>query len=75
MLLVVKDSYGNALLPWLTPYFEKIIAVDSRQYQGDLPSLAEEYAVTDFLVVDYIKATMLPIYIDNLEQLAARGGK
>ena len=75
VLIVVKDSYGNALLPWLTPYFDQIIAVDPRQYQGDLPSLAKEYEVTDFLVVDYIKATMLPAFVENLEQLAARGEK
>lgn len=41
-LLVIKDSYANALLPLLAQHFARIEAVDPRYYGGDLPTLLDE---------------------------------
>ena len=38
-LLVLKDSYANALLPFAAADYEKIVAVDLRYYLGSLSSL------------------------------------
>lgn len=58
VLLVIKDSYANALLPLLAQHFGRVEMVDLRYYPGDLMALLEEteadrvlclYGLTTFL--------------------------
>lgn len=49
ILLVIKDSYANCVVPMLTPYFKTIIMVDPRYYTDDVRSLIEKEGVTDIL--------------------------
>lgn len=69
VLALVKDSYGNALIPWLTAGYERIVAIDPRSYQEDLQQLLQQYAVTDFLLLDYVKVTSMPAYAEQLQSL------
>lgn len=39
-LLVIKDSYANALLPLLSQHYSRITAVDPRYYSGNIIELA-----------------------------------
>lgn len=48
-LLVVKDSFGNAAVPFLTGSFEEIVVVDMRYLEVNLLSLVEEMEITDVL--------------------------
>ena len=48
-LLVFKDSYANCFVPFLIPYFDEIIMVDSRYYYDNLSSLMMSEGVTDVL--------------------------
>lgn len=51
-LLLLKDSYANSFVPFLTAHFEEIWLVDLRYYRtGALSALAEERAITDLLVL------------------------
>ena len=53
-LIVLKDSYGNCLIPLLAPHYGRILALDLRYYNGRLFPLLEQYAAegdTDVLVV------------------------
>ena len=49
ILLIVKDSYANCVIPMLTPYFKKIIVVDPRYYMEDVRAVIEKEGVTDIL--------------------------
>lgn len=71
VLAVVKDSYGNALVPWLAAGYERIVAIDPRTCQENLGELLEQYRVTDFLLLDYVKVTMMEDYSRMLRQLVA----
>ncbi|NLY08324.1 MAG: hypothetical protein GXZ11_00265 [Tissierellia bacterium] len=43
-LLLIKDSYGNSMVPFLTPHYKNIIMLDSRYTLGGLESyLPEEF--------------------------------
>lgn len=42
-LLVIKDSYANALLPSLARHYSRIIAVDPRYYEGNIVDLTNDY--------------------------------
>ncbi|MBQ2953726.1 MAG: hypothetical protein IJE07_09270 [Clostridia bacterium] len=51
VLLVIKDSYANALLPLLARNYHRIIAVDPRYFTGDIIALATQYEGEDILCV------------------------
>ena len=48
-LLLVKDSYANCFVPFLTSQFREIVIVDPRYYYGSLESLVKEEDFTDVL--------------------------
>lgn len=48
-LLVVKDSYANCFLPFLTYYYREIVVVDPRYYYGNVEELMEENKITQVL--------------------------
>ncbi len=48
-LLVIKDSYANCFVPFLTPYFREIVMIDPRYYTGNIQDVMETYQITDVL--------------------------
>lgn len=48
-LLIIKDSYANCLVPFLTSHYKKIILVDPRYYYEDIDELMKNDGVTDVL--------------------------
>lgn len=38
-LIVIKDSYANAIVPWLAPHYERTLVVDPRLYGGSVRQL------------------------------------
>ena len=49
VLMVVKDSYANSLIPLLIPHFKKIIIVDPRYYNDNIQNIIDSEGVTDCL--------------------------
>lgn len=62
-LLLVKDSYANAFLPYLTQDYETIIVLDMRYYKGIVPNLITEEQVTDVLLLYNLKSFAEDEYI------------
>lgn len=50
-LLVVKDSFADCFIPFLTPYYREIVVVDPRYYSGTMTDIMETYRITDILVL------------------------
>lgn len=48
-LMIVKDSYGNAMIPFFTSSFEQIIVTDMRYFNLNMVDFIEEMGVTDLL--------------------------
>ena len=48
-LLLVKDSYANSFVPFLTPYFREIVLVDPRYYSGTIEDIMDTYRITDVM--------------------------
>ena len=49
VLMVVKDSYANSVIPLLIPHFKKIIIVDPRYYNDNIQNIIDSEGVTDCL--------------------------
>ncbi len=62
--LVIKDSYANALLPFLTSHYETVVIVDPRSYYGTLSDVFAEYEVDDVIIINYAFSTTFPAFID-----------
>ena len=50
-LLVVKDSFADCFIPFLTPYYREIVVVDPRYYSGTLEDIMETYRITGALIL------------------------
>ena len=73
-IMVIKESYGNALISWLTNHYSKIIVIDPREYFGsnadiDLAAFAQEQGVDQCLVVNYPMMLNSENYISLLNKL------
>ncbi|MEG0933705.1 MAG: DHHW family protein [Lachnospiraceae bacterium] len=42
-MLIIKDSYANCFIPFLTPYYREIMVVDPRYYYGNIHKLMKEH--------------------------------
>ena len=54
--LVIKESFGNAFVPFLVDHYQKVIVVDYRYYNENLIQLAKENHVTDVIFANNIEA-------------------
>ncbi len=50
--IVVKESFGNAFVPYLADHYQTVYVVDYRYWNGDLIKLAEEKQADDLIFVN-----------------------
>ncbi len=66
---VIKDSYGNALLPLLTNSYETVIAVDPRSYNGKVSELVASENVDDLLILNYTFTTTFTDFVEKMNEV------
>ena len=54
--IVIKESFGNAWVPFLADHFEKVIVIDYRTYKESVIDLAKEEGVTDVVFINNLEA-------------------
>jgi hypothetical protein len=54
-LMIVKESYGNVLVPFLVDHYDKIYVVDFRYNDGDLVTFCKENNITDLMLSNNIQ--------------------
>ena len=52
VIVVFKESYGNAFCPYLAPHYAKVIVLDERYYKGSLSKLIQEESVDEILIIN-----------------------
>lgn len=67
--VVIKDSYGNAFVPFLVPHYSKIYVIDPRHYKGSLEGFAQETHIDDVIFISNISTTRNEIFIEAMENL------
>ena len=66
-LLIFKESYGNAFVPFMADYYDDIFVIDIRHNTFSVSSLIAEHGITDALIINNVQgATSLT------DSLAAR---
>lgn len=77
--IVLKESYGNAFVPFLTSHYSKIIVIDPREFNRDgkpslnLAEFAKDKDVDDLIVINYPYMINTKNYVSWLERLAGNG--
>lgn len=57
-ILVFKDSFGNAFVPFLTEHYGNIIVVDVRYTDMNVYEQLKEYGLTDIVFVNNVQAAL-----------------
>ncbi|QOV11783.1 DHHW family protein [Viridibacillus arvi] len=68
-LVVVKESYGNAFVPFLIPHYDEIYVVDSRYYNSSLKKLVNEQEVKEVLFINNIFAANTEKIVKTIEEI------
>lgn len=68
-IMVIKDSYGNAFIPFITSNYKEIYVVDPRHYKENIIELAKENNIHEVLFLNYILTTNFESYMQSVLSL------
>ncbi|MDO5737866.1 MAG: DHHW family protein [Eubacteriales bacterium] len=66
---VLKDSYGNALVPFLMDHYDEVYVIDARAFDGNLIDFISEHQINDFLFINYTFATSNPYWLEGFDTM------
>ncbi|MBO5064657.1 MAG: hypothetical protein J6D06_00890 [Clostridia bacterium] len=67
--IVIKESFGNAFVPFLIPHYSTIYVIDPRHYDGTLSEFTQDKVINDIILLVNISTTRNYLYIDAMEAL------
>ncbi|HOQ75866.1 MAG TPA: DHHW family protein [Thermoclostridium sp.] len=71
-ILVMKDSFGNAWVPFLLPHYEEIYVVDARFYSKsstglNIPQFIEKYGIQELVFLFYMEDVNWTKFMNGVE--------
>lgn len=67
--IVVKESFGNAMMSYIVDHYSTVYEIDYRYWKGDLAAFARENGVTDVLFVNNLSMTLNNYLIGKIRSL------
>lgn len=67
--IVVKESYGNAFVPFLADHYQTIYIVDYRYWEGDLYDFIKKKKLREVILINNISMTRNSYLIGKLTQI------
>lgn len=68
-IAVVKESYGNAFVPWLTNNYDEVHVIDSRHFTGSVKDYLSENGITEILFMNNIMSANNPFMVDGIREI------
>ncbi len=68
-IMVIKDSYGNAFVPFLTPHYSEVYVVDPRHYKESIVDLVKENEIGEVMFLNYILTTSFDGFMNSVLSL------
>lgn len=53
--VVIKDSYGNAFVPFLVDHYDKVYVIDFRYYKQDLTQMIKDDGIKDVIFMNNVE--------------------
>lgn len=72
-ILVIKDSYGNAFIPFLLPHYSDIFVADPRYFTNNIYDVIQDNSIDEVLIINYAIVLQLPVYSQMLGDMGAAG--
>lgn len=66
--LVIKDSFGNAFIPFLIPHYKTIHIIDPRYYDVTLSEFSGKKQIDDIIFISNISTTRNEVFIGAMER-------
>lgn len=70
--VVIKESYGNAFVPFLVADYQTVYVIDYRYYSGDLTEFVKENGIQDVLFVNNMSATRSSNLVGSMAKLVGQ---
>ena len=67
--ILVKESYGNAFVPYLVDHYETIYVIDYRYWEGKLASFVKKKRAKEVIILNNISMTRNSYLIGKLAQI------
>lgn len=74
-ILVIKESFGNAFIPFLCNNYEEIYIVDPRRIDMYLPDFVEEHGIQEVMAINYCFGISNSTYTTELDKLTQKTDK
>lgn len=68
--VVIKESFGNAFVPFLVNNFENVYVVDYRYYEGTIPNLVQAKGIRDVIFLNNISAASTDSLIAGMQEVS-----
>lgn len=68
-LLVIKESFGNAVIPFLVAHYKNVYVIDYRYYNGGIIQFAKQNKINDVLFINNVSAVRSSTLIDRMEAI------
>ena len=70
-ILVVKDAYGNAFVPWLVNNYDEVHSIDFRIYNGNIINYVAQNDISEVLFINSTVNSSVSTQIDKMSELFA----
>lgn len=67
--IVVKESFGNAMIPFIAGNYKYVYVIDYRYWDGSLSALAKSKGATDVIFINNISATRNESLVTSLGEI------
>lgn len=71
-IVLIKDSYGNALAPYLSTLYHKVYVLDFRYFNENFTSFVKKNKVQDVLFLNNMSATRNNMLIEKLDAFVGK---
>ena len=71
-IAVVKESYGNAFIPFLVNHYETVVVIDQRYLEKGFYDVLKEHQINELLFINNIAAAHTAVRIQELASLPTR---
>lgn len=68
-ILIVKESFGNAFVPYIVENYENVFVIDYRYFRGTIPELVSERNIQGVLFLNNVSATSTADRIDEMKTI------
>ena len=67
--VVIKESYGNAFIPYLADHYRTVYVIDYRYWEGNVTNFIKKRKIKDVLLINNISMTRNSYLIGKLAQI------